>query len=527
MTFLSQVQAAAKAYACEIGPTPWFNAGLLAAASGNGITAGAAFGLSVATQMMCDKPKILPGGNDNFSPGQQLSFADTGNQGTVKYWKIAYQYSGFKHPTAAGYDNCDLTQPFNGSGETYTIDAQWLQARYIVAYQSGNCSDTYTMLLQCRFNNTMGWLNVSGNPGAFNGIGGQASCWIYEVGKPNPGPPSPTPPDPKNITINFTLNNNVVNVPITISPPAFVFNNNGDFNLSFPITIPVGPINVTPINFNFDLNISAGGGDPNSDPGYGNKPAGGGPKLPPADRPKPKVQTDDPSYNGSWTKVDCNNKQQQNSTITWSGSGAGAIADALKKLDQVLSNWQTKDIDCRPIIEQEGLYCVPATQFRELSQYYPQVGLWFREDPADAAANGRVKCAIRTVSCVVKNAPTDIDAFLQAECNYWENYTWQSGTFNCRYKSPETKGTIVVNAQTKAEGQRVLSSVLSRYGVTVDFTKYGRTSDGAAPYDPVGSAGPRIVTQVKFWKVTYSAMGGNYGPVYPESVLRAGRSRNA
>jgi len=346
----------------------------------------------------------------------------------------------------------------------------------------------------------------------------------FQVGQPDPPRQPPAPPPPRLINLNWTQNNVQVNNNIQIGAPDFIFAPSGDFNLSFPINVMTGPIFAIPFNFNFDLNYSTGGqGEPD---GYGNKPKGGGPKLPPAERPKecPEIP-EDPQVSGSWSKADCVNGEPLFTPVSWSGKGVAGIADALNKLNQVIGPWQENTYDCDEDLPMEPLFGIPVSEYRGQHNFEPQITLYFYEPNLLAIEAGRANRIRRRITIPVAVPPTDPNAFLDAEAMFWEGYEWQCGLAACRARLPSGRGAIICQALNETEGLRVLQAVFTRYGQTLDPIGGFRVGTGSAPTDSQGRGGLRVQTTVRFHCCSYSDQNQDFGPVYPAAVLAKGPSQ--
>jgi hypothetical protein len=296
--------------------------------------------------------------------------------------------------------------------------------------------------------------------------------------------------------------------------------------LSFPIDVQIGPKFAIPFSFNFDLNYSTGG--QNEPGGYGNKPKGGGPRIPPADRPKERPEIPEPpNISGSWSKADCINGKPLFTPVDWSGKGFDGVADALNKLNSVIGPWQENTYDCGDELPAEPIFAVPVSQYTGNYDFEPSVTLHFYEPTELAIAAGRTNRVRRSISIPVATPPSNPQSFLDTECQFWEDFEWNCGIITCRALLPNSQATVTVNAETSQEGQRVLEAVMNRYGQTFDPIGGLRIGTGAGPRDSSGRGGLRIVTTVKFHSIGYSTMEANYGPRHPLSVAARGPSSSA
>lgn len=524
-TFFEQVQTATENYVCGISDDQWFYGAMLLAASGQGVGAAAVGAGGLAAAMLCDKPKLPPGGFPTPQPGDVVGFWDSGpNPSPGTPWIIYYSYSGIQPKPVPPSIDCNETVPQVGEGTCFAIFADRLLLRYLVA-DAGVCPGRKIWVSQRSVDGGVNW--VDNNCGNFSAYSAQAKVWAALQGQPKPDPPSAPKPPGVITNINFNLGGVEINNDIKIDAPDFIFAPNGDFILSFPITIQAGPLVFAPTQFNFDLNITAGTGQPSSPgPDYGTKPTGGGPKPPVTDRTDecPEIP-EPPTISGSWSKADCVEGEPLFTPVNWSGKGFDGVADALNKLNSVIGPWQENSYDCDDDVPLEPIFAVPISQYTGQANFEPSVTLHFYEPNELAIQAGRTNRVRRSISIPVATPPSNPQSFLDIECQYWENFEWRCGIVACRARLPNGQGVVTVNAESDSEGQRVLDAVMSRYGQTFDPIGGLRIGTGAAPRDSQGRGGLRITTTVKFHSIGYSTMSGNYGPIYPDSVMARGPSQ--
>lgn len=523
--FLQQVEDAVVQYGCAIGPTGWLNVAAANAALGSGVGAAAAIAASAIAAMGCNKPNLDLQDPDG-GPEEVFEIYDTGAGTVSRSWRIPWtiQWRGAKG--GSPIFDCQPQTYGPNSGE-YQISATRVRLGVRSSPLTSICSGLRTYSLVQRLNNNTTWTYNTSAPSA-QAYSCQIAASAYVVGTP-PIPPTTPPPPSGNFNITVNFGGPDITVPITVDPPQFIFAPSGDISLNFPITIAPGPISVGPIKFDFELNISTGGtGTPGFDPngpGYGNKPAGGGPKLPINDRPK--VDPEPPfNFNGSWAQKICNIDGSEIITaVPYTGTNFAGVQAAFTALSTVLGMWQEETIDCDPDSGEPLLYSIPIDQWRETIPYRPRVGLWFWESRQSAINAGRVTRCRRVITVPLDSEAIDPEIFIEGEVNFWENYTWEAGPVLCTYRTRELSQTLRLNAISQSEGTRVLTDILNRYGYPVDFSTAGRFTTGAVPNMGQSIGGGYIETTVQFYQASYSSEGANYAAKSPASVARAGLSK--
>jgi hypothetical protein len=520
VSFFNAVQSALETYACSLGSEPWFYAAAGFAAAGQGVGALAATVGGVATSLGCGEPPGLPS-----EPGPDIiPTYDSGLSPQPRQFKI--RYKGPYVSAISGICDEPVVFDFDVTHPAVTTTRQLKLAPGVFDGTPRPPCGTVTF---------GGYMWTYENPiwvrlGFYIWVGwtSEVQIWGWEVNQPEPpSPPKPPDPPPIIVPINYTVNDVDIQNDIKIEAPDFIFSPNGDFNLSFPVTVLNGPNINFPFSFNFDLNYSTGG-SPSGGGDYGNKPSGSGPKLPPADRPSecPEIP-EDPQISGSWSKADCINGEPLFTPVNWSGKGFAGVADALNKLNQVIGPWQENTYDCDDELPMEPLFGIPVSEYTGHTTFEPSVTLYFYEPNLLAVEAGRSNRVRRRITIPVAVPPADPDAFLDAEAQFWEGYEWQCGVIVGRAKLPGGAGNVMCQAITGDESLRVLTAVFNRYGQPLDYERGFRYSTGAPPTDQGGKGGLRIQTTVRFHCISYADMATTYGPVYPSAVLLKGPSQCA
>lgn len=522
--FFDAVQQAVVDYGCAIGPTGWFLIAGQQAAFGSGLTAAAALGASAAAAMMCNKPQLF----EAPANGTIIYESDSGWSSKLSTFRVYYSTVAIAARGGSPIYDCEAINGPTVSGRgSETAPLNRLRSRYRWSCCAGAC-DEGTLILEVAVNNNTTW----GIPGYGNRGGYQVSgvCAPYRVSALPDGDPTFPKPPPRNIDITFDFGGQQINAPITIEAPDFTFEQNGDIKLNFPVTVNAGPFTLVPFQFNFDVNLSTGGsGGPGTGTpdGYGNPPAGGGPKLPMTD--KDKIQPPASfTFDGQFAKKICNlDGTEIVTTEPYGGKDFAGVQSALVALNQVLGNWQEETIDCSQDPEPEPLYAIPVAQHMSERPYKPQISFWFIESIESAKGRGATWRTLRSVSIPCRDDVTDWQDYLDSAMDVARGLSYQAGSVGVALPYSMYRGRYNVNAATRDEGINVINALLTAAELptvpAVDFTfTEGLRYSGSRP------SGVELLTvPVSLWKGTLSNMDANYGPTYDLDALRVGRSRRA
>ena len=488
----------------------------------------------------CPPPAIPtppPPGVSDYPVGSQIDIPiygnmPTGGTGTIDiFWGYQATVNNLLQPSE-GSAYCNLSGPVSNplgptldasTGVNFPVTAQ---IEVLAANSAFACGPRAQLRIKQRTGADKIY-NILGD--ASTGSSGYAIGYIDAYIKIPGAVVPPVRPEPPPVVPGPTNNYNItwdgptvqINSPITVKTGPVKINSDNEFYLTLNVSGGPDPYFKTPFNIQVNAKPVFKIGSDNNIKTEISFDIGPDHPEPPQIEPTPPFD-----FNGSWAQKICNIDGSEIITaVPYSGENFAGVQAAFTALSTVLGMWQDETIDCNPEDPEPALYSVPIDQWREQTPYRPQLGLWFWESRQAAIDAGRTTRCRRMMTIPVPNEAADPETFTDAEVLFWENYTWQTGSVQCTYKTRELSQTLRVNAINSGEGIRVITDILTRYGYTVDFTKYGRFSTGASPNMGQSVGGGYIQTTVKFVQASYSSQGANYAKRAPASVALRGTSK--